>query len=1073
MGCGASGEQKGQAKGKDAPAAQGVGPGHTGQQAAGQQQQSQPPQRGRGSQVKEKIAKAANEDDFGGEEQDSGKAQGAGQGKRESFVPGFTFGDDSESPTATAPPADSSPTLGARQAVPRRSAVSAEVMEAKERLDWKAPVIPKEPEAEVKLREILSGNALFGNFAQDDFDAVVLAMAEEKFAAETVILEQGGESGKFYVITEGEADILKEGLGIVATKKTGEYFGELELMYPGPNAATVKAKSDLITFTMSRETYQHLVMEASLKRQRIYKDLLHHVSFLKDLDEQGQMTLVDALAPVEYKEGEKIITAGSEPEWMHIIYKGSVSVIGKDEEGKETNVCDFTTGDTVGELEFLHGHVCVADVVAKTDVTTCRLHRDHFEKCMGPLKEFLAERAEGDQYSYYQNARTQFAEGFTFGEEGADGIGGDGTSETEPTPASSAAGEAERPHSAAGRPARREGVSAAQLDDDPDFEPPVIEKSESDRVQLREVLAGFTLLKALRDQDREKLIDAMEECKFPVGEKILEQGESGGQHWYVISKGKVDILRDGTFICHKDVGECFGELELMYDQPTRATVQVSEAIVAWRIDRMTYQHIVMRVASQRREELVLLLKGVDVLKAVDDEDRIVMLADALEEGEFKEGEKLIEHGTTPEWMHIILDGGVEVVGREGGEKKLICEFGRGACVGELEFLNNHNSVADVVAKTTVRTGKLHRSHFERVMGPIADLLQQNAQTETYTYYREALGEFSFGEGGGEDSAFLSKTATSPDLSGSKPPPRASQRQKREAVSAEVYDEEESRNFKPRVIEKSDEEKESIRKQLLQNLLFTALRTEEEPTRVVIDAMERVEYSSGEAVMEQGEEGGEHWYLIEEGQAQVEKNGDVVHICKTGDGFGEMELMYTCKTIATVRAATPKLVCYRLDRATYRHVIMRASQEKRQRYKDALGGVEFLQVLSQWQQDQLADALQPCEFAKGESIVVYGDQHEAMHIIVNGDAEVIGRTAEGEKTEVCKLSRGEMIGELEFLHPGPSVADVVALEDTSTLRLNREHFELCMGPVKEFMEKTALSDKYKYYQSAHKLTTESS
>eukprot|EP01065_Artemidia_motanka_P038957 TRINITY_DN477_c4_g1_i1.p1 TRINITY_DN477_c4_g1~~TRINITY_DN477_c4_g1_i1.p1 ORF type:complete len:1082 (+),score=386.66 TRINITY_DN477_c4_g1_i1:215-3460(+) len=1072
MGCGGSAQKPNEKSEKSqAPAQQGVGPGMTGEQQAGSDGAGQ-----KNTQVRSSLSKvknAADDDPFGTPEEVAAAQRGEGSPpptetqqnqQRNSFIPGFTFG-EAGALSPEAPKQSDKPTLspqqGSRQNPTRRSAVSAEVLELEKPEDWTAPVVDKDATAEARLRECLARHALFASFAKDDMDVVVKAMAEEKFAAGTEILQQGQESTKkYYIITDGEVDVIKHG-ETVAVFQPGNGFGDLELMYPGPCAATVKAKSDITTYTLDRDTYRVLVMKASLKRQKIFKDLLAGVSFLVDLNEHQRMTLADALETHDYSPGEKIITGGQDNDWMHIIYKGTVSVIGRDEAGQETNVCDFGKGDTVGELEFLHGHKCVADVVAKTEVTTCRLHRDHFELCMGPLKDFLKDKATGSNYTYYQTARTQFAEGFTFGDDDPLSEGAK-ESEVEPTPATSPepSGGGQRPSSQRGGVVRREGVSAAPLEDDPDFVPPKVEKSAEAAQQLRDVVAANCLLKTLLESDREVLVDAMEECKFEKGQKILVQDETGGKHWYVISEGAVNVVRSGEVLVRKTKGDDFGELELMYDQPCRATVEAETDVVAWRIDRSTYQHIVMRVASKRREELRGLLKGVDVLKGIQSEDRITMLADALEEGRYEVGEKLIRHGETPEWMHVILDGSVDVVGRDGDEEKVVCSFTRGACVGELEFLNNHSCVADVVATTPVRTGKLHRSHFERVMGPIADLLKENAQTESYTYYREALGGFSFGEEGEEVDA---PKAGAPE-DAPRPMTGTVQRQKREAVSAEVYDEEEQKNFVPRFVQKTDSEREAIEKALSKNLLFSSLMSEAEPMRVVVDAMERAEFKAGETPMMQGEVGGEHWFVIETGSAEIVKNNVVVDVFGPGQGFGEMELMYACRTAATVRAAED-LLCWRLDRATYRHVIMRASQERRKRYKDALGGVEFLQVLSQWQQDQLADALQPCTFQEGDYIVRHGDQHEAMHIVVSGDVEVVGRDAEGEKQHVCKLSHGEMIGELEFLHPGAAVADVQALSEVKTLRLNREHFELCMGPVKDFMEQTALSDKYKYYQQS--------
>jgi CRP-like cAMP-binding protein len=61
---------------------------------------------------------------------------------------------------------------------------------------------------------------------------------------------------------------------------------------------------------------------------------------------------------------------------------------------------------------------------------------------------------------------------------------------------------------------------------------------------------------------------------------------------------------------------------------------------------------------------------------------------------------------------------VDVFGRGAGNARIkVCEFSQGQCIGELEFVNNHPNVADVVAATDVRTARLDRAHFELCMGP--------------------------------------------------------------------------------------------------------------------------------------------------------------------------------------------------------------------------------------------------------------------------------------------------------------------------------------------------------------------
>lgn len=70
----------------------------------------------------------------------------------------------------------------------------------------------------------------------------------------------------------------------------------------------------------------------------------------------------------------------------------------------------------------------------------------------------------------------------------------------------------------------------------------------------------------------------------------------------------------------------------------------------------------------------------------------------------------------------------------------MCEFSKGDHVGELEFLNNHRNVADIIAKTKVTTAKLNRRHFEMCMGPVIDVLKRDSSSSKYEYYQNLLSQ---------------------------------------------------------------------------------------------------------------------------------------------------------------------------------------------------------------------------------------------------------------------------------------------------------------------------------------------
>lgn len=51
------------------------------------------------------------------------------------------------------------------------------------------------------------------------------------------------------------------------TYKPGESFGELSLLYNAPRAASIKAKSDSICWGLDRQTFNHIVKDAAVRKR--------------------------------------------------------------------------------------------------------------------------------------------------------------------------------------------------------------------------------------------------------------------------------------------------------------------------------------------------------------------------------------------------------------------------------------------------------------------------------------------------------------------------------------------------------------------------------------------------------------------------------------------------------------------------------------------------------------------------------------------------------------------------------------------------------------------------------------
>jgi CRP/FNR family cyclic AMP-dependent transcriptional regulator len=108
--------------------------------------------------------------------------------------------------------------------------------------------------------------------------------------------------------------------------------------------------------------------------------------------------------------------------------------------------------------------------------------------------------------------------------------------------------------------------------------------------------------------------------------------------------------------------------------------------------------------------------------------------------------------------------------------------------------------------------------------------------------------------------------------------------------------------------------------------------------------------------------------------------------------------------------------------------------------DLLKEVPLFNLLDDQERAELAGRLDLIRFAAGESIFNYGDPGDAIYVISSGEAEVFYRNDTGERIVLEVARRGDFFGELSMLDNGARTASVVALKDTTALRLDRTDLE---------------------------------
>lgn len=109
--------------------------------------------------------------------------------------------------------------------------------------------------AEIELREV----PLFSEMDEQEVAGIRAIMDEMKFKPGQIIIREGETGNLFYVVTEGQAEILvrdADGSDIVLhVAGPGDFFGELSMLTNEPRSARVRAVDQVTTLVLERDEF--------------------------------------------------------------------------------------------------------------------------------------------------------------------------------------------------------------------------------------------------------------------------------------------------------------------------------------------------------------------------------------------------------------------------------------------------------------------------------------------------------------------------------------------------------------------------------------------------------------------------------------------------------------------------------------------------------------------------------------------------------------------------------------------------------------------------------------------------
>ena len=107
------------------------------------------------------------------------------------------------------------------------------------------------PERELAL---LRGIELFAPLPQPTQESLAQALSPVRLAQGEELFRQGDVGDRFYIVDEGDVEIVIDG-DVVRETGPGGYFGEIALLRDLPRTATVRAKGDVELLGLDRDDF--------------------------------------------------------------------------------------------------------------------------------------------------------------------------------------------------------------------------------------------------------------------------------------------------------------------------------------------------------------------------------------------------------------------------------------------------------------------------------------------------------------------------------------------------------------------------------------------------------------------------------------------------------------------------------------------------------------------------------------------------------------------------------------------------------------------------------------------------
>lgn len=240
-------------------------------------------------------------------------------------------------------------------------------------------------------QNVVASVARFWELTDEEAATFSARLKEERKHAGEVVIRQGDEGDRFYIIKSGSVEISigdgRQGKTVLALLSKGDYFGEIALVKKVPRTASATALTECSLLVLGKGDFEMMMAQRiniAVKIDRLIENrgFLARLPLFSEFAPAQIAMAASRLVPERHQSGQDIVTQGEVGDSFYIIREGALEVT-VEREGQRKRVAELGPGEYFGEIALLLDVPRTASVTAIRDSLVLRLRKDDFQSLMG------------------------------------------------------------------------------------------------------------------------------------------------------------------------------------------------------------------------------------------------------------------------------------------------------------------------------------------------------------------------------------------------------------------------------------------------------------------------------------------------------------------------------------------------------------------------------------------------------------------------------------------------------------------------------------------------------------------